>query len=73
MKEINVGLNIKILRLSYNLTQSKFGQKIGVSDSCIQHWETNYTKPDLSALRKMKEVFGISYEEIIDGIQFRFF
>ena len=68
MKEINVGLNIKILRLPYNLTQSKFGEKIGVSGSCIQHWETNYTEPDLSALRKMKEVFGISYEEIIDGI-----
>ena len=68
MKEINVGLNTKILRLSYNLTQPKFGQKIGVSGSCIQHWETNYTEPDLSALRKMKEVFGISYEEIIDGI-----
>lgn len=68
MKKVNVGENIRNLRLSYKLTQEKFGKAIGVSGSCIQHWEANYTEPDFEALRKMKEVFGISYEEIIDGI-----
>ena len=68
MKKIDFGKNIKNIRLSLNLTQLKFGELIGVSGSCIQHWETNYTEPDLTALRKMKEVFGISYDEIIDGI-----
>ena len=62
----NVGENIRNLRLSYNLTQAQFGASIGVSASCIQHWEANYTEPDLTALRKIKEIYNVMYEEIID-------
>lgn len=68
MKNVSIGANIRNLRLSCKLTQEQFGKSIGVSGSCIQHWETNYTEPDLHALRKIKEVYNISYEEIIDGI-----
>lgn len=67
MKENNVGYNLKQIRLASGLSQEKFGSKIGVSGSCIQHWEANYTEPDIDAMRKIKEVFGVSYDEIIDG------
>ena len=67
MNEKNVGFNLRQIRLSTGLSQEKFGNKIGVSGSCIQHWEANYTEPDLNAIRKIKEVFGVSYDEIIDG------
>jgi len=68
MKEHNIGYNLKQIRLNTGLTQEQFGKKIGVSGSCIQHWEANYTEPDIAALIKLKEIFGVSYEEIIDGI-----
>lgn len=68
MKEQNFGKNIKIARTSLNLTQKQFAEKIGVSRSTINHWENNEALPNLYMLKKMKEVFGISYEEIIDGI-----
>ena len=68
MKKEQIGNNIKNFRNSLNLTQKQFGEKLGVSASCIQHWEANYTEPSLEYLRKMKEVFNISYDEIIDGI-----
>lgn len=64
----NIGKNIRAIRLSLKLTQKQFGDAIGVSGSCIQHWEANYTEPDIPAMRKMKQVFGVSYDEIIDGI-----
>ena len=67
-KEINIGYNLKIARNTLNLTQKQFGEKLGVSASCIQHWEANYAEPNLANLRKMKEIFNISYDEIIDGI-----
>ncbi len=66
--EINIGNNLKLIRKSLKLTQSEFANKIEVSRSCVQHWETNYTEPSIQNLRKMKEVFNISYDEIIDGI-----
>jgi len=68
MKNIDVGYNIKLIRKTLNLTQKEFGEKLNVTRSCIQHWESNDTEPNLSALRKMKEVYNISYEEIIDGV-----
>lgn len=68
MNKLDFGKNIKIARTSLNLTQKQFAEKIGVSRSTINHWENNEALPNLYMLRKMKEVFGISYEEIIDGI-----
>ena len=67
MKENNVGYNLKQIRLATGLSQEKFGSKIGVSGSCIQHWEANYTEPDIYSMRKINEVFNLSYDEIIDG------
>lgn len=66
--EITTGQNIRDIRKSLNLTQKEFGEKIGVSRSCVEKWEVKNYEPDFKTLRKMKEVFGISYEEIIDGI-----
>jgi len=68
MKYTGIGKNIRQIRHSLNLTQFEFAHKIGVSRSAVQHWETNYTEPDIEAIRKMKEEFKITYEEIIDGI-----
>lgn len=68
MKNLEVGKNIKQIRKTLNLTQFEFAQKIGVSRSSVQHWESNYTEPDLTAIKKIKENFKVSYEEIIEGI-----
>lgn len=68
MKSAEIGKNIRQIRHSFNLTQFEFAHKLGVSRSAIQHWETNYTEPDIEAIKKMKEIFKISYEEILDGM-----
>jgi len=63
----NTGYNIRQIRKSLNISQEEFANKLNISRSTIQHWENNYTEPNLDALRKMKQVFGVSYDEIIDG------
>lgn len=68
MKNYEIGKNIKQIRNSLGITQLEFAEKIGVSRSAVQHWETSYTEPDIDAIKKIKEVFNISYEEILDGI-----
>lgn len=62
------GENIRQIRKSLQLTQKEFANKLGVSRSCVERWEVFNSEPDFSAMRKMKEIFGISYDEIIDGI-----
>ncbi len=67
MHENNIGTNLKQIRKTLCLTQQEFADKLNVSRSCVKHWENNETVPNAYMLRKMKEVFNISYEEIIDG------
>lgn len=66
-KEYSIGKNIRQIRKSLFLTQEEFASKIGVSRSAVQHWETAYTEPDLDAIKTIKKVFNISYDELIDG------
>ncbi len=68
MNEKSSGENIRQIRKSLNLSQRAFGEMLGVSRSCVKRWEVDNSEPDFEAMRQMKRVFGISYEEIIDGI-----
>ncbi len=68
MNSKNSGDNIKIIRRSLNLSQKSFGEKLGVSRSVVERWEVLNSEPNFATMRKMKEVFGVSYDEIIDGI-----
>lgn len=63
-----IGNNIKEIRNSLKLTQKEFADKIGVSRPTVEHWENNYTEPDITALKTIKRIFNVSYDEIIDGI-----
>lgn len=67
-KKVDSGYSIRLIRNSLSLTQKQFGEKLGVTASCVQHWEVNYSEPNFETLRKIKEVFNVSYEEIIDGM-----
>lgn len=68
MTEKTIGYNLKQIRASLGMSQEKFAEKMNVSRSCINHWENDVTMPNPYMIKKMKQVFGISYEEILDGI-----
>lgn len=48
---------IKDLRLSKNMSQSRFGQKIGVSGKTISAYETGRAYPSLKILDTISEVY----------------
>ena len=62
-----ISKNIKKLRTERNLTQDALATKIHVTRQAISNWENDKTKPDIEALEKLAEVFGVDIEELIYG------
>lgn len=58
--------NLKQLRRSAGLTQTQLAEKLGVSFKTLSHWESGYSEPNLAALKKLKELFGVVYEDLLD-------
>lgn len=46
---------IKKIRKKCFLSQESFGRELGVSFSSINRWEGGKTKPNMSAMKKIKE------------------
>lgn len=62
-----ISKNIKKLRAERNLTQDALAEKVHVTRQAISSWENDKTKPDIEALEKLAEVFGVDIEELIYG------
>lgn len=55
---------IKIIRKKYFLSQEAFGREIGVSFSSINRWEGGKSKPNMAAMKKLKDfcdIHGIDF------------
>lgn len=62
----SVGLNIKSLRLSENLSQKKLGEILGFSARTVSDWETGNTEPDINTIKAIVKYFDITYDEFFD-------
>lgn len=58
--------NLKQLRIEMKLTQKQLAEKLNVSFKTISHWENGYSEPSLQQLIILKNLFKVSYEEIIE-------
>lgn len=55
------------LRKGLSLSQEEFGAMLSVSRQAVSKWELGQSTPDIEVLRKIKQLFGISYDELIDN------
>ncbi len=62
--KINIGENLKRLRLSKDLTQEQLAEVLGVSPQAISRWENNSAYPDITMLPGI----AVFYETTIDNI-----
>jgi len=53
----HVGKKIRRIRDSHNLSQDRFGKKIGLSGKTISAYETGRTDPPIKVLQKIVEVY----------------
>lgn len=54
---------LKILRKHFGLTQKELAKRLFVSDKTLSKWENGVSQPDISALRDICEVYGITTEQ----------
>ena len=62
-KKEEVGLIIKTMRLSRNLTQQQLADKLGQTQSSITMYETGRRVPDLETLEALADIFNVSLDD----------
>lgn len=65
---MTTGEKIQKYRKSSGMSQEELGQKLLVSRQTISLWEKNQTMPTIDNLIRLREVFGVSTDEIL-GIE----
>ena len=61
---MEIGNQIKALRLRRGITQEEMAQHFGVSPQAVSKWERNTTTPDISLLPGLSAYFGVSIDEL---------
>ena len=60
--------NLKEIRKDCGLTQKQVADKLNVVESCYANWEQGRTEPNVAMLRKLSEIFGVSLDDLINGL-----
>lgn len=63
--ELNIGANIKRLRLARGLTQEQLADLLCVSAAAVSKWEAKNTYPDITMLFPLAGIFGISIDALL--------
>lgn len=67
MDQIKIGKFIAELRRGKKMTQQELGDRLGVSFKTISKWENGRGMPELSSLKPLSDVLGISINELLSG------
>ena len=63
--ELNIGMNIKRLRLAKGFTQEQLADLLTISTAAVSKWEAKNTYPDITMLFPLAEIFGITVDELL--------
>lgn len=69
--ELNIGTNIKRLRLAKGFTQEQLAALLNVSAAAVSKWEAKNIYPDITMLYPLAEIFGVSTDELLGYDQAR--
>lgn len=64
---MTIGERIHTLRKAKGLSQEEIAKKILVSRQTVSQWETDQTAPSIDNIYRLREVFGISFDELFWG------
>lgn len=64
---MNLGNKIIKLRKKEKLSQEQLADKLGITRQTISNWELNITKPDITQVKKLSEVFNVSIDDLLDN------
>jgi len=63
-EHMNIGNNIKKLRLRKNLKQSQIAEKLGITCQAVSKWENNVNAPDINLLPDIARLLGVSIDTL---------
>lgn len=63
MTKGEIGLVLKELRVSCNMTQKEVAEKIGRTQQIVGHWETGYAQPDANTLFTLCSIYGVTVDD----------
>lgn len=66
---MTVGNKIRFFREKCNLSQEELAQKINVSPETISLWETDAVSPAIDDLIALKDVFGVTVDDIVSSAE----
>ena len=58
-------ITLKAARINKNLTQKEAAERIEVSKDTVGNWERGKSYPSANQIKKIEEVYGIHYDNII--------
>lgn len=64
-----IGLRIAEEREKHNLTQKELATQLNISYQCLSGWERGTRKINLDDLCKLADIFGVTCDYLIRGIQ----
>lgn len=64
---MGIGNNIRTVRLAHNMTQKELAQKLNVKQTAVSYWETDKREPDFDTIKRICDIFSITYNELLDG------
>lgn len=67
MDQIKIGKFIVKCRTEKKLTQEDLARKLGITDKAISKWENGRCMPDISLLKELSEILGITTNELLSG------
>ena len=59
---------LAMLRKSRGLTQEQLAEQLGVSRQAIARWESGETAPDVYILSDLSEIFEVSADNLLNGV-----
>ncbi len=59
-----MGMTLKAARVNRNMTQKQAATELGVSSETVRSWEKGKTFPNTEQVRKIEELYGLTYAEI---------
>lgn len=65
---IGLGKNLKEFRKLNHISQKNFALQMQTTQQRVSEWECDKIEPSLFNIIKILKVYGITFEELIDGI-----
>lgn len=57
---------IRKMRKARNMTQEALAAALGVTQGCVNHWETGRARPSVDNLKAMAKLFGCSVDDLLE-------